>query len=287
VRELTREADEASRTADDLQKKLDTAEDKLAEFEEEEDEVNKETMAIARRRVASLDVSWRENNGESASLVKQACYTTVPAIALFAALRLKGLSRGGGMLGGLVHKFLGSIAGISFAAITVSVVIMLVKAFVDWLRGRAIPLVRQPIKYRYTFLKWCNPSPTHAVDKRPEAVKLTDLVHKEPMYAKVVLTRTHVPGFTKETKMKISVESLSQVCHHSNLSPTLDDKTSSVKLDNAIGKLMSVNVDRYGNISSQNVTTNSLMVAYGLRKAQTYRLEKAKIPFPRAGDVVG
>jgi hypothetical protein len=87
--------------------------------------------------------------------------------------------------------------------------------------------------------------------------------------------------------MKVSVEQLSQLGHHMNLSSMLDDLASAVKLDNAAGKLMTVNIDRYWNISEQNVVSNTVRLAYGLRKAQLYRLEEQKVPFPKAGMLVG
>jgi hypothetical protein len=182
---------------------------------------------------------------------------------------------------------LGFAVGWCSSMLAANVIFAIIRLFIDWLRGRSTCVAAKPIQYTYSFVKWCNPSPTDEIDNRPEAVKLTDLVHEQPLYAKVKMTRRHIPFWDHELKMKVSVETLAQISHHSNLSPMLDDRTSAVKLDNAAGKLMSVNMNKYKNLSEQNITTNSFVVANGIRKAQQYRLEEAKVPFPRAGNLVG
>jgi len=280
VKDLITEVAEAHKEVDDIKKEY---EEKTKKLEADEAAVTSH-LDRARERISNLDIRWRDNNGKGTSLLKVIMYLAVIIAIPLSPLSVAEIREDGS--DALMFMLLMYFA----LVLSATCIILPIVIIVDIIRGKSTIIFQNPLAHHYKFFKWCQTASITNVDTRADAVSLTVTKHTDALYAKVTYRFTRlpmIPFFDRKLRMKVSVEQLSQLGHHMNLSSMLDDLASAVKLDNAAGKLMTVNIDRYWNISEQNVVSNTVRLAYGLRKAQLYRLEEQKVPFPKAGMLVG
>jgi len=146
-----------------------------------------------------------------------------------------------------------------------------------WAGGVFTDRRKKPIKREVSFLRW---GPKCGKDRRPDYAKVVEGEH-DPLLAEVEYKKTQGWSVKTRTKM-VSMEILSQIAHHANMTHMVSDEISAVKLDQAAGKIATVKFSRYSaHLTTENIVSETARLAHAVRMAQLYRLERDDLPFYR------
>jgi len=121
-------------------------------------------------------------------------------------------------------------------------------------------------------------------DGRPDALSPCEIVHEDPKLAEVVYYEEGIDHHLESEPITVSLEAAAQVAHHANLSPQLKEETVAIKVDMALGKLMTMNQDRFSYVGPDNIITATSRLVYGIRKATEKKARDNGLPFWLAGN---
>jgi len=121
-------------------------------------------------------------------------------------------------------------------------------------------------------------------DGRPDALSPCDIVHEDPKLAEIVYYEEAENHHLESVPFVVSLEAAAQVAHHANLSPLLQEETVATKVDMALGKLMTMNQDRFSYVGPDNLITATSRLVYGIRKSGMKKAEDNGLPFWKASD---
>jgi len=275
------------------------------EKKEEEDAELKQADDLQKQRdkldVGGFRVSWRESNGDSPLGLGGLAFC-----ALTSGLAAASWSYLGSVVGAttrlanlpamlILTPFVSrNISGLSlgksiFQVCVVGATAAMLMVGIDyvycaynglrtrWAGGNFTSRRKNPIKREIFFRRWGSPCP---VDRRPDYATVVEGIH-DPLLAVVAYT-TSTAWSSKTKERTVSMEILSQIAHHANMTHMVSDEISAVKLDHAAGKIATVKFNRYtAHLTTENVISETARLAHSVRMAQLYRLERDELSFYR------
>jgi len=291
----------------ELRKEIESLTNQLENKEERDkrraEELEAEEIQLLKDRVSvgGFHVKWRESNGDSpftlgrlaiagaAAFIGGASYCYIaevasvttriihlPAMLLLTPLissHITGMSLGKSIFQGCIHAItaVGILVGADYYY----------SGFhglrTCWAGGVFTDRRKKPIVREISFLKW---GPKCPRDRRPDYATAVAKEH-DPLLA-VVRYKTTCGWKTKTKDRMVSMEILTQIANHANMTHMVSDEISAVKLDMAAGKIATVNFPRYSaHLTAENIISETARLAHAVRMAQLYRLERDDLPFYR------